>query len=55
MEVIESNIREKVMTQMNGYYYSKYTEDDVRRALEHDVCTSGRFQGAAVSCCGTVP
>ena len=44
MEVIESNIREKVMTQMNGYYYSKYTEDDVRRALEHDVCTVEDFK-----------
>ncbi len=44
MEVIESDIREKVMTQMNGYYYSKYTEDDVRRALEHDVCTVEDFK-----------
>ncbi len=44
MEVIESNIREKVMTQMNGYDYSKYTEDDVRRALEHDVCTVEDFK-----------
>lgn len=44
MEVIESDIREKVMTQMNGYDYSKYTEDDVRRALEHDVCTVEYFK-----------
>lgn len=44
MEVIESDIREKVMTQMNGYDYSKYTEDDVRRALEHDVCTVEDFK-----------
>ena len=36
--------KREVMTQMNGYDYSKYTEDDVRRALEHDVCTVEDFK-----------
>ncbi len=44
MEVIESDIREKVVTQMKGYDYSIYTAKDVERALEHDVCTVEDFK-----------
>lgn len=44
MEVIESDIREKVVTQMKGYDYSVYTAKDVERALEHDVCTVEDFK-----------
>ncbi len=39
MEQINSDICEKVMSQVNSYDYTKYTERDVIRALEHEVCT----------------
>ena len=32
----ESDVMEQVITAMNAYDYDKYTEKDVRRALEHD-------------------
>lgn len=33
MEVIESDIQEQVISRMNAYDYSRYTETDVKRAL----------------------
>ena len=39
MEQIESDIMEKVLSQMNSYDYSKYTPKDVAAALEHDSCS----------------
>lgn len=39
MEQIESDICYKVISQMNDYVYNKYTENDVRKALDHEVCT----------------
>lgn len=39
MEQIKSDICQKVMTEMNGYDYSKYTEKDVLAALEHETCS----------------
>ncbi len=39
MEQINSDICEKVMSQVNSYDYTKYTERDVISALEHEVCT----------------
>ena len=39
MEVIESDICERVMSHMNSYDYSKYTAKDVKSALEHETCT----------------
>ena len=44
MEVIESDIREKVMSHMNSYDYSEYTAADVRAALEHDTCSIEDFK-----------
>lgn len=38
MEQIESDVCENVINQMKSYDYSKYTAQDVRRALEHDIC-----------------
>ncbi|MCQ2417275.1 MAG: 2-iminoacetate synthase ThiH [Oscillospiraceae bacterium] len=35
-EQISSDIREKVMAQTADYDYSRYTADDVRRALQHE-------------------
>ena len=39
MEIIESDICEKVISQMESYDYSKYTARDVRAALEHETCS----------------
>ncbi len=44
MEVIESDVCSKVMSQMKSYDYSKYTARDVRLALEHTTCTIEDFK-----------
>ncbi len=44
MEVIKSDVREKVMSQMKSYDYNKYTAKDVKAALEHESCTAEDFK-----------
>lgn len=44
MEQIHSDICEKVISQMNSYDYSKYTEKDVQNALEHETCSLEDFK-----------
>ena len=44
MEKIESDICDKVMSEMDSYDYSKYTAKDVRAALDHDTCTIDDFK-----------
>ncbi len=44
MEIIESDICDKVMAQMRGYDYTQYTARDVRAALEHTTCTIEDFK-----------
>ena len=44
MEQIPSDICEKVMSQMNSYDCSIYTEKDVRAALEHEICSVDDFK-----------
>lgn len=44
MEIIESDIRERVISQMNSYDYSVYTARDVRAALDRDACTIEDFK-----------
>lgn len=39
MEQIKSDVRERVMAQVNAYDYDKYTARDVRAALEHEQCS----------------
>ncbi|MGN0607132.1 MAG: 2-iminoacetate synthase ThiH [Oscillospiraceae bacterium] len=39
MERINSDIREKVISAVEEYDYSKFTAKDVRAALEHDTCS----------------
>ncbi len=39
MERIDSDIMEKVLTEMNSYDYSRYTAKNVISALEHETCT----------------
>lgn len=44
MEQIQSDVMEKVLTQMKSYDYSVYTEADVRRALQNEVCSIEDFK-----------
>ena len=44
MDVLKSDICEKVMSHMKSYDYSKYTALDVRRALNHERCTIDDFK-----------
>lgn len=44
MEVLESDIQEKVIAKMEAYDYSKYTAADVKRALTKEKCSVDDFQ-----------
>ena len=44
MEIIESDVRENVMSQVDSYDYSKYTPRDVRAALDHETCSIEDFK-----------
>lgn len=44
MEQINSDICDKVISQMKSYDYSKYTARDVKNALEHENCTIEDFK-----------
>ena len=44
MEKIESDVCKNVLEQMNSFDYSKYTEKDVKAALEHENCTIEDFK-----------
>lgn len=44
MEIIQSDISERVLSQMESYDYSKYTYKDVKRALENDRCSIEDFK-----------
>lgn len=43
MEVLESDVMERVVSAMNQYDYEKYTAADVRLALQHDIRTPEDF------------
>lgn len=44
MEVIESDIKDKVVEAMNSFDYDKYTEEDVKKALASEVCSIENFK-----------
>ncbi|MBQ8905855.1 MAG: 2-iminoacetate synthase ThiH [Ruminococcus sp.] len=44
MEQIRSDIMEKVLSEMNGYDYARYTAKDVKSALEQETCTIEAFK-----------
>ena len=44
MEQIASDIREKVLNDMDSYDYASYTDADVRRALMHETCSVEDFK-----------
>ena len=39
MEQINSDIRDKILSEMNNYDYNIYTPEDVQKALQHERCT----------------
>lgn len=44
MEQIQSDVMERVLSQMNSYDYSQYTAEDVRRALTKETCGIEEFK-----------
>ena len=44
MEHIQSDIMDKVLSEMNSFDYSRYTAADVNRALNHEVCSVEDFK-----------
>ncbi len=44
MERIQSDVMDKVISQMDSYDYTKYTARDVQAALEHDTCSVEDFK-----------
>lgn len=44
MEVIRSDLRDRVLEQMNAYDYDRYTAQDVKAALSHPICTIEDFK-----------
>lgn len=44
MEIIESDVCDNVMSHVNSYDCTQYTEDQVKAALEHDTCTIEDFK-----------
>lgn len=44
MEIINSDICDKVMSHMNSYDYNSYTAKDVKAALSHENCTIDDFK-----------
>ena len=44
MEVIESDIKDKVVEAMESFDYHKYTEEDVKKALASEVCSIENFK-----------
>ncbi|MCM1506720.1 MAG: 2-iminoacetate synthase ThiH [Ruminococcus flavefaciens] len=44
MEQINSDIRDKIISEMNKYDYNSYTPEDVRKALQHERCTVEDFK-----------
>lgn len=44
MERIDSDIMDKVLSQMESYDYTQYTASDVKRALQNETCTVEDFK-----------
>ena len=44
MEQINSDIMKKVLSQVDGFDYTKYTAKDVKAALEHETCSVEDFK-----------
>ena len=44
MQIIESDIKDKVLKAMDEFDYNAYTASDVERALSHESCTIEDFK-----------
>ena len=44
MQVIDSDIKDKILAAMDAYDYDSYTAADVERALSHESCTIEDFK-----------
>ena len=44
MQVIESDIKDKVLNAMDDFDYNSYTAADVERALSHESCSIEAFK-----------
>lgn len=44
MEVIASDVKDRVLAAMEAYDYDRYTAEDVTRALSHDTCSVEDFK-----------
>lgn len=44
MEVIDSDVKDRVIAAMQAYDYDRYTAEDVTRALSHDTCSVEDFK-----------
>lgn len=44
MEILDSDIKDKVLDNMNTYDYNSYTQKDVENALSHSTCTIDDFK-----------
>lgn len=51
MEQINSDVMDKVLSQMNSYDYDKYTAVDVRRALNSETCNIEDFKALLSPAC----
>ena len=54
MQVIESDIKDKVLKAMGEYDYNSYTAADVERALSHETCSIEDFKAFLSPCCSIV-
>lgn len=44
MEVLDSDLKDRVLAEMGSYDYTRYTAADVKAALEHDTCSLEDFK-----------
>lgn len=49
MEIIESEIMDKVISEMNNYNYNSFTNEDIEMALSKDFFISKRFSSSSIS------
>ena len=44
MEVLDSDLKDRVLAEMGSYDYTRYTAADVKAALEHTTCSLEDFK-----------
>ena len=52
MQVIESDIKDKVLKAMGEYDYNSYTAADIERALSHETCSIEDFKAGKKQAAG---